>query len=67
MKTTEQNISQKSNILKASAKQVATLALAERKLADQQHLLAHRLEILADDLNEQAAEVEGEMKATDTP
>lgn len=62
-----QNLTQKRNKLRTSARNASTLAVAERELADQQHLVAHNLEILAEDLADQVTAVEVEIRAADTP
>ena len=66
MTTNVQNLTRKRNKLKASATEASTLAQAERKLADQQHLVAHNLEVLADDLVGQVNAVDAEIKAIET-
>jgi hypothetical protein len=60
-----QNLTRKRNKLKASATEASALAIAERELADQQHLVAHNLERLADDLSDQVKAVDAEIKATE--
>jgi hypothetical protein len=64
MSTNAQNLTRKRNKLKASAVEASTLAHAERELADQQHLVAHNLERLADDLSDQVKAVDAEIKST---
>ncbi|UJW85672.1 hypothetical protein [Devosia sp. SL43] len=63
MTTATKDLTRKRNKLKASATEASTLAQAERVLADQQHLVAHNLERLADDLTVQVTAVEAEIKA----
>jgi hypothetical protein len=47
--------------LKASALEAGKLAVAERLLADQQHLVASNLEVLADDLTVQVTAADAEI------
>lgn len=63
MPTNTRTLTRKRNQLQNSAAEASTLAQAERVLADQQHSVAHNLELLADDLNEQAIAVEAEIQA----
>lgn len=48
--------------LQTSVFEAAQLATTERDLADRQHLAAHMLEKLADDLEQQLSVVEAEIK-----
>jgi heme oxygenase len=63
MTSNTESLTRKRNKLKASAAVASTLAHAERELADQQHLVAHNLERLADDLSGQVKTVEAELKS----
>jgi|GEM_PF-1694792 hypothetical protein len=66
MTTNAQSLNLKRNKLKASAAEASTLAQAERMLADQQHEVAHNLELLAEDLTVQVTAVEAELQAIKT-
>ena len=66
MSSNAQNLTRKRNKLKASAKEASTLAQAERELADQQHLAARNLELLAEYLTDQVTAVEAEIQAIET-
>ena len=50
MPTTTRDLKRKQDKLQTSATEAASLARAERVLADQQHSVAHNLELLAEDL-----------------
>lgn len=61
-------LTRKRKELAESAQTATDLAVKERRLADEQHLVAHQLETLADDLSEQVSAVEAEIEAhSETP
>ena len=66
MPTTTRDLKRKQDKLQTSATEAASLARAERVLADQQHSVAHNLELLAEDLSDQAVAVEAEIEAIET-
>jgi hypothetical protein len=65
MTTAKQRLSDKRDLLKVSAKRASTLAKAERKIADNQHEVAHHLENLADELAVQVTNIEAEIHTVD--
>lgn len=65
MQMTTRSLAAKRDKLKGSAKAATKLAQTERSLADEQHLVASQLEILADGLDEQVIAIEAELLQAD--